>query len=145
MKLIIYGKPQAQQRPRMAVGKNGTPFCYDKQSASKTVDRFHISNQMHEFGVLRPYTCPIAVHLIFHMGMARKRKEGALKGDSKPTKPDIDNLAKYYLDVMTDLVYEDDRLVTTLHCEKIFSDKAKVEIFITPLESTTESRKEANG
>jgi len=67
------------------------------------------------------------------MGGAAKRGTERLNAKPKTTKPDIDNMAKYYLDVMNDLVYDDDRFVTELWCEKLYSVKPKVEIYITPI------------
>lgn len=135
---VFYGTPQTQPRPRFAMRKTSsprkaTPRCYDQVSAKKVLDRTVVMAQMHEVGLLNRLEEAIAVEMVFHMGGADKKRTAALNGQYKPTTPDIDNLAKYYLDVMNDLVYKDDRYVTVLSCKKVYSEKKKVEITVTPL------------
>lgn len=130
---VFFGTPKAQQRPRFATRKNGRPVCYDAMSDKKALDRTMVMSQMRDAGLMHLLEEPIAVEMKFHLGGATTRSTARLNGKPKPNKPDIDNMAKYYLDIMTDLVFKDDRFVTTLHCEKVYSDKKKVEVIVTPL------------
>lgn len=87
-------------------------------------------SQMSKKGLLKRIDSPVAVWMRFHMGQAAKRAAGRLKNDPRPVKPDIDNMVKYYLDVMNETLFTDDRLVTELFCQKIFSIEQKTEIFV---------------
>ena len=55
-------------------------------------------------------------------------KKGFTVGKYRAKKPDIDNIAKYYLDAMNNVVYFDDAQVVALNIVKKYSDKPKVEI-----------------
>jgi Holliday junction resolvase RusA-like endonuclease len=60
---------------------------------------------------------------------SKTRLESA-EGKSVITKPDCDNIAKFYLDVLNGIAYDDDRQVSCLWCRKIYSDNPRVEIQI---------------
>ena len=125
----IHGKPQAQSRPRFANTESGLR-CYNALGKQKKRDRLIIMSQIRSNGLLTRLDGPIAVEMTFHMGNTKKSLRDDLNGLPKPTKPDIDNLAKFYLDILSNLIYTDDRLVTSLKCRKIFSEEKKVEITI---------------
>jgi len=134
IKFTILGKPQALKRARH-VFKNGKSYCYDSQKEQKRADRVQISSQMSDQGVIRKLDGHLNVKLIFHMGGAGNVKTEHLNGlpfDRTPI--DIDNMIKFYLDTMNDLVYIDDRQVTNIEAEKIYSDDKRVEIFINKIE-----------
>lgn len=59
------------------------------------------------------------VDLTFGMGTAKKSTEGKYKIH----RPDIDNMVKFYLDCMNELVYADDRQVVELSARKVYSFK----------------------
>jgi|GEM_PF-1465512 len=127
----IYGPPKAKARPRAARHGDGVRV-YNSQKMEMGLDRIEVMQQMRSHGHLQRLREPISVSMRFHMGGANKVQTRRLNGRGKPNKPDIDNLAKYYLDVLNELVYDDDRFITELWCEKIFSDKPKVEIWVNP-------------
>ena len=94
---------------------------------------------MTEQGAIRKLEGPLNVKLIFHMGGASGIKTAHLNGlpfDRTPI--DIDNMIKFYLDTMNDLVYLDDRQVTNIDAEKIYSKDKRVQIFINQLEVSYE-------
>jgi Holliday junction resolvase RusA-like endonuclease len=128
---ILYGDPKAKTRVRASrAGRSGIRF-FDDQKGDKSFDRIQVMKQMRAQGHLKLLREPISVEMYFHLRTPKKCCQRALKGKPKPTKPDIDNLAKYYLDMLNKLVYEDDRFITGLRCEKIYSDKPRVEISIS--------------
>ena len=45
--------------------------------------------------------------------------------------PDVDNYAKTYMDLLSGIIYEDDRLITDLRIEKYYSLFARVEVTIS--------------
>ena len=133
VRFTLEGKPKALKRPRFSF-RGGPPKVYDSQTKEKKVDRSEIMKQMKELGCIRRFREPIEIQISFHMGGATKKKDLLKVGTPKATMPDIDNLAKYYLDVMNDLVYDDDRFVSALWCEKLYSVKPKVVIIISTMD-----------
>lgn len=127
MKFVLDGKPVSQGRPRAVKTHNGIRV-YNPDADSKQNDRKKIMQQMRAQSLSTRLDGPIAVNMTFHMGQAAKRVTERLNGSPFPKKPDIDNMVKYYLDVLNDLVFTDDRLIVELWCKKVYSDKTKVEI-----------------
>lgn len=131
MRLLIYETPIAQKRPRFYRG-----IVYDPQKIDKRRWKSIISTQMIENGYCAIHSEPIHATLIFYMPIAKslsKRKQIAL--DKKPhitrSVGDLDNLIKFVLDVMNDIVYEDDALVYKIEAKKMYDFNPRVEINIT--------------
>ena len=62
---------------------------------------------------------------------SKKNKTKALKGEIKPnTKPDADNIAKIILDALNGAAYTDDKQVTSLEIEKMYSEKPCVMVYV---------------
>lgn len=60
-----------------------------------------------------------------------KNKEKALKGEIMPNKkPDLDNIAKIILDGLNGVAYTDDKQVTSMEIEKVYSDEPCVVVYI---------------
>ena len=47
-------------------------------------------------------------------------------------KKDLDNIVKIYLDCLNGLAYTDDSQICSMLCEKFYSAKPRVEIFLEP-------------
>ena len=78
---------------------------------------------------------PIAVYLYFRLPIpqsySKKRTEACLSGSEKHIKrPDLDNLIKSVLDGMNGVVFKDDSQITSLHCTKVYSNVAGVNILV---------------
>ena len=78
---------------------------------------------------------PIAVYLLFRLPIpqsySKKRTEACLSGSERHVKrPDLDNLAKSVLDGMNGVVFKDDSQITSLHCTKVYSNVAGVNILV---------------
>ena len=78
---------------------------------------------------------PIAVYLYFRLPIpqsySKKRSEACLNGSEKHIKrPDLDNLIKSVLDGMNGVVFKDDSQITSLHCTKVYSNVAGVNILV---------------
>lgn len=132
---VVQGKPKAQSRPRFVPIKRKSGRVdvrvYDERATDKGIDRIQLMQQLRSQGLLRRFSGPIAIEMRFYMPKLKSYAKRLLNTPFDK-KPDIDNLVKYYLDVMNDLIFNDDRQVTELWCEKIYSDTPKVEITITP-------------
>lgn len=61
---------------------------------------------------------------------ASKKKQARMEGKPCGKKPDLDNYVKFILDIMNGIVYEDDRQVFKLYCEKIWSSNPRIDIEI---------------
>jgi Holliday junction resolvase RusA-like endonuclease len=60
----------------------------------------------------------------------------AFKWQSKiKSKPDIDNLLKFYNDVLTGLIWVDDKFISKISAIKVYGDKPRTEILIKMTES----------
>jgi Holliday junction resolvase RusA-like endonuclease len=82
-----------------------------------------------------PITTPISVFVYIAVPVpvsySKKRKENCLVGIEKPVKkPDIDNVAKCFLDAMNGIVYLDDSQVVALHVTKEYGTVGMVEVLV---------------
>lgn len=138
LKFSIPGKPIANARPRFA--KNGRAF--DSQKSEKHFTRCIIQQQMAKERILMLPAEPLYVEMTFHTPVpkswSQKLRKLVLENQTPdPTRKDTDNLSKFYLDCMNDLVYADDRLVTDFIAKKRYSEHPRTEIFISTVEKMT--------
>ena len=129
----LHCAPKAQARARHSFHKN-RHITYKAEN--------QIRNETELEALLLPHkpAAPIkgAVALFFmaHMPMPKSwsiKKQAKMIADQAPHigKPDLDNLAKQLLDAMTRLKFwEDDRQITRLDCEKIYSREPRWEVAI---------------
>ena len=129
--LKIKMKPLAQQRHKARRAGNKI-FMYDPSSKDK--DKF--KKQCIGFAPIHPLEGAISVSMAFSMPRPKShyrtgRYSHLLKEDA-PTlhisKPDIDNLVKFYLDAMTGSFWKDDACVCTIEASKIYSKEGLIEI-----------------
>jgi Holliday junction resolvase RusA-like endonuclease len=94
----------------------------------------------------------LAMTIVFSMKRARSHfvnnKPGV--GRLKPTAPgmmstirtDIDNLVKFVLDSMNEVLYEDDKQVTTIHATKLLDNddlcEGSIEVYLRSIENDTD-------
>jgi len=123
---LIPIEPVAWKRPGL---NYQTKRLYDPQKEEKLLSGIHFVSQMKNE---LPFSGPVAITCYFFMKIpASKRKRRPLCS----TKPDIDNLQKYYFDVLTDCkVLQDDCLICESHAFKIYDKNPRVEISISELE-----------
>ena len=126
-------KPESKQRPRFgAKGK-----VYNPQRKKSLGYKWDAARQMRLQGSEGPLECPIFVNMRFHMPMpkswSKKRKEEQ-NGKPMSSKPDIDNLMKWSLDVLNGIAYTDDKLVSSTYSEKVWDYEGKVDISISSQE-----------
>ena len=86
-------------------------------------------------GASRPLETPVSVFLYIRLRIpqsySKKRTEACLSGAERPAKkPDIDNVAKAFLDAMNGTVYLDDTQVVELNIKKVYSAVAGVDVAI---------------
>ena len=126
----VYGPPQGKARPRFTkTGRAYTP--------AKTADYETEIRDMAKFamGSSKPLETPVAVFCYVTVGipasLTKKRLHAVLDGSERPLKkPDLDNVAKAFLDAMNGIVYMDDKQVVTLHCTKVYGTIPGVHILV---------------
>ena len=137
MKIIIYGEPVAQGRPRFTM-RNGYPQAIDPANSREYKEKvklyaIHAMKQ-------ESYTTPegaILVDIVFHMSIPqswpKKKRTEAAQGLIRPTsKPDIDNLFKCLTDALKGLAWKDDSQITDVHMKERYTDTMpRTEITIT--------------
>ena len=129
--IVLNSKPVCQKRARMT--RSG--IIYDSQKKDKLILRHLITNQLEKCDLLK--TNPLKVEMLFYNEMPpsySEKKKQKLEGKPDVRHYDIDNVAKFYLDVMNDLVYKDDSQVCELFCKKTYARDSKVEIRIKDLD-----------
>jgi len=139
MKLFIDQRPLGKARPRF---NRATGKAIDPQSAEKMNCKWIVSAQMREKGYKTLPKQSLALDLTSYIPIPRswpKSKRNALHGHPSLCKPDLDNIVKFYCDVLNGIAYEDDAHISKLTALKIYSDKPGVEIVIEPYEKQQES------
>jgi Holliday junction resolvase RusA-like endonuclease len=124
----VEGDPVGKQRPRFSRGRTYTP--------KKTVDYESLiaSKASQAMGSSEPLQTPVAIFIwINHpipASYSKKRKESCLIGLEWPKKPDLDNVAKVFLDAMNGIVYKDDVQVVKLRVSKRYYTEASVHVLV---------------
>lgn len=126
--LDLFGEPQALQRPRFSRGK-----VFDPQSRVKEGFKWQIKSQYRNL----PLASPVSLDITFFMPIPKAtsgiKKKQMLNGVCFHMKrPDIDNLQKFILDCLNNLVIQDDAQVVEIRTRKIYSDKPGTLIRIFP-------------
>jgi len=86
-------------------------------------------------GSQKPLETPLSVFLYIRLPIpqsySKSRKTACLDGSERPAKkPDIDNVAKAFLDAMNGTIYLDDTQVVGLYIKKVYSAVAGVDVAI---------------
>jgi Holliday junction resolvase RusA-like endonuclease len=130
MKIIIPGKPIAKKRPRFARrGKFVT--TYNDQETEEGKVLWEIRQQRKD----KRFKGPLFIDIWFGMPIPKntpkKRLQAILDGkEPHIKKPDLDNLIKFYLDVMNQEVFEDDKQIYSIWATKGYADNPRTEIRI---------------
>lgn len=149
MKIIIPGKPIAKQRARHS-NRGKYVVTYDPQEKEKKRVRNIITSQLAELAQsenkldaldLGKICCSkvFSVQFIFFLPInqsdsvsARNKKLWGITKAS--TKPDYDNLEKFYLDCSNGILWGDDATVVKAQAIKLYSDEPRVEIVINAIQ-----------
>lgn len=130
IKIIIKGKPKAQQRHRHT--KRG--FVYDPSKK----DKDDMIVLMRSKAPKTPFTKPIGLYLRFNMPYVKKHyRTGKFSNQLKPNlstsykiKPDIDNMLKFVMDAGNGLLWKDDSQIYRVDMEKCYAREGSTEILI---------------
>lgn len=130
MKLTLNQKPTPKKRHRFS--RKSDRF-YNPSFSDEEKTRWEMIHQIHEKPVFRPSTASFDVEMYFDVPFPRSFNHGPENKNLKiphVSKPDVDNLVKFYMDVMKRLIYHDDCQVWSLYAEKRLAPNPQVEILI---------------
>lgn len=121
---MVEGQPIPQRRTRWS-----GHHMYDEQKE----DKERIGNLLAEqHGILSPYAGPLSVRFSFFMRIPRILKK---KSPWHTSRPDLDNLVKFYLDIcVNEGIIKDDSQVCELYIVKQFNRDCRTEFTIQELE-----------
>jgi Holliday junction resolvase RusA-like endonuclease len=130
---MVEGNPVGKGRPKFARrGNFVSTYTPTKTRDYESVIKDAAQKAMGSNELLEtPVTVAIYITVPIPQSYSKKRTEACLKGLEKPIKkPDIDNIAKCFLDAMNDIVYKDDTQVLTLHITKVYGAVGMVEVMV---------------
>lgn len=137
IKLVIYGEPVPQGRPRFArIGKYVHAYDPQKSKDYKQLVRFWITQQLKKIEGWKPLENALYVDITFHLSIpaswSKKKRIEADNGLILPiSKNDIDNLYKCVTDGATGLLWVDDGIITDAHIRKRYTaELARTEIIV---------------
>lgn len=139
MKIIIPGDPVPWARARIGNAKR----FWDSQKQIKLGYVLQISNQV---GGLS-YTQPLHLDIVFFMPIAESlsdKKKHALDGAYHASKPDLDNLIKFVLDVCTGVLYKNDCIIASISASKKYSLNPRTEFSFFEAKRSAVAFAEAN-
>ncbi len=139
--IIIEGKPIAKTRPRFTNHGRYFPNIYDLQKDIKRKISDKIFNYVEDKydGIDFPkIASSYKIHLRFYFQPPSSlsfKERNALLWNIKPfnSKPDLDNIEKFYLDCATGILWQDDRQVVALSSEKYYEEFERTEMTLTPI------------
>ena len=129
----VYGEPVGKGRPRFARRGNFVS-TYSPQKTKTYEDEIRMMAKA-AMGSSEPLETSVTVAIYIRVGIpasfSKQKRKYAIEGILKPTKkPDIDNIAKCFLDGMNDIVYLDDKQVVNLHITKVYAETPAVEVMV---------------
>jgi len=129
----VYGEPVGKGRPRFARRGNFVS-TYSPQKTKSYEDEIRMMAKA-AMGSSEALDTPVTVAIYIRVGIpasfSKQKRKDASEGILKPTKkPDIDNIAKCFLDGMNDIVYLDDKQVVNLHVTKVYAETPAVEVMV---------------
>jgi len=138
MKIVVYGEPTAQGRPRFSTA-SGFARAYDPEKSRDAKDyiRLAAAEQMrgHE-----PIDGALALSVMVYRStpksMSGKKVALAESGEIRPTtKPDLDNYVKLIKDALKSICWKDDSQIVEYvpPFGKYYSSKPRIEITVLPL------------
>ena len=130
---MVEGNPVGKGRPRFAKrGRFVSTYTPTKTRDYESIIKDAAKQAMGNSAPLEtPVTVAIYITVPIPTSYSKKRTEACLKGSERPIKkPDIDNIAKCFLDAMNEIVYLDDTQVLTLHVTKVYGTIGMVEVMV---------------
>lgn len=147
-KLIVLGEPLAQKRHRHASrGRDGKPSPFVRTYDPSANDKRDLRRLVQAEAPDKPLRGPLRVDVFLfwpylkgHYGSGRN--SGVLKSSApkwKDTGKDRDNCDKLILDTLTGVFFVNDSQICAGEIKKQYSEKPRMEIYITKLDQKSDS------
>jgi len=152
MKITIPGEPVAKARHR-TVMRGNFPHSYDPQEKHNNAIKAYLTSKIREAFdspdkqiALEAYSLALSesfnVEMTFYMPFPKSKPLRLANRfswglETMVSKPDLDNLEKGILDNASGILFPDDRLVTKIASQKLYSDNPRTEINIMPQKKVT--------
>jgi Holliday junction resolvase RusA-like endonuclease len=132
MNFTVEGTPVGKGRPKFARrGNFVSTYTPTKTRNYEDIIKAAATQAMTEPPITAPLRVFVYIDMPVPVSYSKKRKEACLAGAEHPTKkPDIDNVAKCFLDAMNGIVYVDDSQVVSLHITKVYGTVGMVEVVV---------------
>ena len=129
----VYGEPVGKGRPRFARRGNFVS-TYSPQKTKTYEDEIRLmakAAMCASEALETPVTVAIYIRVGIPKSFSKQKHKDALANIERPTKkPDIDNIAKCFLDAMNGIVYLDDKQVVSLHITKEYAETPAVDVMV---------------
>ena len=133
---VFYIVPKATPRPRSTTLKNGKTLFYVKGASDHKQFLEYYLNDEDNTLISTPVKFESKIYQPIPKSMSKVDTVLAELGLIRPiTKPDWDNLAKTYCDMIQGLLIKDDRLIVDGSLQKYYSIKPRVEVRLSYMES----------
>lgn len=138
IKLVIYGEPVPQGRPKFArIGNHVHAYDPQKSKNYKQLVRYWATQYIKKIDGFKPLENALCVDITFHLSIpsswSKKKRIEAANGLIRPISRnagDADNLFKS-LDALNGLLWVDDSIITDLHIRKRYTaELARTEIIV---------------
>ena len=129
---MVEGTPIGKGRPKFARrGNFVSTYTPAKTRNYEDIIKAAATEAMTEPPIETPISVFVYIAVPVPVSYSKKRKASCLLGIEKPVKkPDIDNVAKCFLDAMNGIVYKDDSQVVSLHVTKEYGTVGMVEVLV---------------
>ncbi|NNV08118.1 RusA family crossover junction endodeoxyribonuclease [Geobacillus sp. MMMUD3] len=136
IKLIVYGEPVAQGRPR-ATTVNGRVRMYDPKKSRDFKHYLKLAASKHrpEQLIEGPISLEVKVYKPTLKSFSKKKKVAAEAGQIRPiSKPDVSNYLKLIEDALTGVIWKDDSQIIDCSISKYYSETPRTEIQIKEMD-----------
>jgi Holliday junction resolvase RusA-like endonuclease len=110
--------------------RHGLRRTWDSQKQIKLVKGIELRNQHNDHDLL---SGPLRVDISFYFAIPKSRKKNTLLGAPFVQVPDLDNLIKFFFDLGSGILYDDDKLIVEIISRKLYDNLPRTEIKITEL------------
>ena len=122
----IHTAPVSKQRPRL--GKGGCVYTPSKTKVFENIVALSYGNRPNFDDKY------IRIRLKFKFEVpksySKKKRLEAIEGKIRPTKKDLDNIAKAVLDGLNTKAFMDDRYIVGLTLEKMYAEENRIDVVI---------------
>lgn len=137
MQFIVNGMPQGKSRARTVRNKYTSKvhsFTPEKTQNYEDLIRWAYKEAGGKYFGEQPLRIDITAYFPIPQSFSKTKRKQALIGVLKPTKkPDCDNILKVVLDALNGVAYHDDKQVTGVSCNKLYSDTGSLTITLLEL------------